>query len=77
VSSLLDLGDNLIKGSLREDISVIFHIFFGVLVSFEELELESTEEDCVTEQEITFNIVVIADWVTVLLALHELTANAS
>jgi hypothetical protein len=77
MGSLLDLGDDLVKGGLREDIWVIFHVFLGVLVSLEELEFEPAEEDGVTEQEVTLNVVVGADGVTVLLALHELTANAT
>jgi hypothetical protein len=77
MGSLLDLCDDLVKGGLREDIGVIFHVFLGVLVSLEELEFEPAEEDGVTEQEVTLNVVVGADGVTVLLALHELTANAT
>jgi hypothetical protein len=77
VSSLLNLGNDLVEGGLREDIGVVLHIFLGVLVSLEELELEATEEDGVTEEEVTLNVVVSADGVTVLLALHELTANAT
>jgi hypothetical protein len=77
VSSLLNLGNDLVEGGLREDIGVVLHIFLGVLVSLEELELEATEEDGVTEEEVTLNVVVSADGITVLLALHELTANAT
>jgi hypothetical protein len=77
VSSLLNLGNDLVEGGLREDIGVVLHIFLGVLISLEELELEATEEDGVTEEEVTLNVVVSADGVTVLLALHELTADAT
>jgi hypothetical protein len=77
VSSLLYLCDNLVKGSLWEDVRVVFHIFLGVLVSLKELELKAAEEDSVTEEEVTLNIVVTADGVTVLLALHELTSNTT
>jgi hypothetical protein len=77
MSSLLNLGDDLVKGSLREDIGVILHIFLGVLVGLKKLELEATKEDSVTKEEVTLNIIVAANRVLVLLALHELTTNAT
>lgn len=77
MSSLLNLCDDLVEGSLREDIGVVFHIFLGVFVGLEELELEAAEEDGVTEEEVTLNVVALANGVLVLLALHELTANAT
>lgn len=77
MSSLLNLSDDLVEGSLREDIGVIFHIFLGVLVGLEELEFEAAEEDGVTEEEVTLHVVALANRVLVLLALHELTANAT
>ena len=77
MGTLLDLGNDLVKGGLREDIWVIFHIFLGVFIGLEELELESTKEDGVTKKEVTLNIIVVANWVAVLLALHELTSDTA
>lgn len=76
VGTLLDLGDNLVEGSLREDVGVIFHVFLGVLVSLEQLEFEAAKENGMAEQEVTLDVVVVADGVAMLLALHELTTNA-
>lgn len=77
MGTLLNLGNNLIKGGLGEDIGVILHIFLGVFVSLQKLEFEATKENGVTEEEVTLNVVVVANGVTVLLAFHKLTANAT
>lgn len=77
MGALLNLGNNLIKGGLGEDIGVVLHIFLGVFVGLQKLELEATKEDGVTEEEVTLDVVVVANGVTVLLAFHKLTANAT
>jgi hypothetical protein len=77
LATLLDLGNDSIEGCLGEDIGVILHVFLGVLIGLEQLELEAAEEDGVSEQEVALHVVVSADGVVVLLALHELTTNAT
>jgi hypothetical protein len=76
-STPLDLGNDWAKCSLRENIRVVLHIFLGVFISLQQLELEAAKEDSVTEQKVTLKIIVRADGVAVLLALHEFTTNAA
>jgi hypothetical protein len=73
----LYLCKNAVKRGLRENIWVILHIFLGILVSLHELELEATQEDGVSKKEISLIVVVVTNGICVLLALHELSANAA
>jgi hypothetical protein len=77
LTTLLDLGNDCVEGGLGEDIGVILHIFLGILISLEQLELEAAEEDGVSEQKVALHIVAGNDGVAVLLALHEITTNAT
>ena len=62
---------------LFRSIWVILHIFLGILVSLQELELEATQEDGVSKKEVSLIVVVVTNGICVLLALHELSANAA
>jgi hypothetical protein len=73
----LYLCKNAVKRGLRENIWVILHIFLGILVSLHELELEATQEDGVSKKEVSLIVVVVTNGICVLLALHELSANAA
>ena len=73
----LYFGNDAVKGGLRENVGVVLHIFLGVLVGLHQLELEAAQEDGVAEEKVSLVVVVVANGVGVLLALHELATNAA
>lgn len=73
----LQLSDDLVDARAWELVGVVLHVFFGVLVSLEQLELESSEEDALSNQEVFLFVVSVADWTLVLLSLHEFSSNSS
>lgn len=73
----LYLGDDAVERGLRENVRVVLHIFLGILVGLHKLEFEASQEDGMSEEEVSLVVVVVADRVEVLLALHELATDAA
>ena len=73
----LQFVNDLVNAGAWELVRVVLHVFFGVLVSLEQLELESAEEDALANQEVFLFVVSVAHWALVLLSLHELSSNSS
>jgi len=74
---LLNLVDDVLEGSLGELIGVVTHVLFGVVVSRQKLELESTEEAGAANEEVLLGVVGLGDRAQVLLTLHEFTTDSS
>jgi len=77
LAGLLDLADDVLDGGFGELIGVVVHVFFGVVISRQKLELESTEEASAANQEILLGVVGLSDGAEMLLALHEFTSDSS
>ena len=74
---LLDLVDDVLNGSFGELVGVVVHVFFGVVISRQKLELESTEEASAADKEVLLRVVGLGDGAEMLLALHEFASNSS
>jgi len=77
LAGLLDLADDVLDGSFGELIGVVVHVFFGVVISRQKLELESTEEASAANKEVLLGVVGLSDGAEMLLALHEFTSDSS
>ena len=75
--SLLDLSEHVLDGSRRENVWVVFHIFLGVLIRIQQLELVPAQEKCQSKQEVFLAVVVPGHRVVVLLAFHELATHSA
>lgn len=72
----LDLVDDGRQGGFWEDVRVVFHVLFGVLVHAHQHKLKAAKKDGAAEEEVLFSVVVVVDCVPLLLALHETATNA-
>lgn len=75
--TLLDLLEEMVDGGLWEDSTVIFHVFLGVLIGFDEHEFESSKVDSCSQHKISLGVVFCSDWVCLLLSLHETATDSS
>jgi hypothetical protein len=73
----LDLVEDVLDVLLGEHIGVVLHVLLSVLVSRDELEPESSEEDRASNQEVLLFVVVLRDGVLEGLAMHELATDAA
>jgi len=76
-AGLLNLAEDVLNSGLRELVGVIVHVLLGVVISGEKLELESSEEDSATDEEVLLRVVGLGNGREMFLLLHEFTSHTS
>lgn len=77
LGTLLDLVQNGINRGFWEHLRVGFHVFLSVLIGLDKHELETNQENSLTENEVLLGVVSAGGWVSLLLSLHESTSDSA
>ena len=77
LAARLDLVHDNFVGGLGEDLAVVLHVLFGVLVRGDEHKLEAREVHRAPDHEVALLVVLPRHRVVLLLALHEAPADAA
>merc|ERR1719313_2977165 len=76
-SSLFDFLDDGVHRGSWEGLGIVFHVLLGVLVSLDQLEFETDEEEGLSNEEVLLGVVSAGDGVGLLLSLNEGSSNSS
>jgi len=76
-ASSFNLVNDAFVGGLWEHLTIVLHVLLGVLIAAHQHELEASEVDSAADNKVSLGVVLAANWVNLLLALHEWTANSA